>query len=62
MQRAFLLLLFGLVSIEDAHAYIDPGTASLWVQGILAAVAAVVATVRLYWGKLKSMLGRKKPD
>lgn len=44
----------------NAYAYIDPGTASLMLQGILAAVATGLATVGIYFHKIKSFFTRKK--
>lgn len=44
-----------------AFAYLDPGTGSLLVQGIIGAVAFLLITVRHYWYRLKSFFGVKKP-
>ena len=38
-------------------AYIDPGTGSFVAQAVVAAIAGVAVTVRLYWSKIKQMLG-----
>lgn len=62
MKRVLLTVtLFGLAS-SDAYAYLDPGSASLWVQGIVAAVAAVAATARILWGYIKAKFKGKKPE
>jgi len=46
-----------------AHAYLDPGTGSMLIQGIIGAVAAVGVTLKLYWHKIKLMIsGRKAED
>ncbi len=52
-------LLLALVS-APAHAYIDPGTGSAILQGILAALAAIALTAKLYWHRLLRMLGLRK--
>jgi hypothetical protein len=44
-----------------AHAYIDPGTGSAILQGILAALAAIALTAKLYWHRLLRLLGLRKP-
>jgi hypothetical protein len=45
-----------------AYAYLDPGTGSMLIQGIIGAVAAVGITLKLYWHKIKLMIsGRKSP-
>ncbi len=56
------LVLLALVA-APAHAYIDPGTGSAILQGILAAVAAIALTAKLYWHRLLLLLGlRKRAD
>lgn len=42
-----------------AWAYLDPGSVSLWLQGLVAAVAALAATFRLWWYKLTDLLRKK---
>lgn len=47
-----------------AYAYLDPGTGSMILQGILGAIAVAGAVVSVYWTKLKllvsSVFARKK--
>jgi len=44
-----------------AHAYLDPGTGSMLIQGIIGAIAAVGVALKLYWHKIKLMIsGHKK--
>ncbi len=45
----------------DLHAYLDPGTGSIALQVIIGGLVATLATVRLYWARLKSALGRTPP-
>ncbi len=56
----FILVLFFIGYIPEAHAYIDPGTGSAIVQGVLGALAALVLTVRLWWHRLLVLLGIRK--
>lgn len=52
-----------LMAPMNAHAYLDPGTGSILLQGLIAAVAGVFITGKLYWARIKSMLGfGPKPD
>ncbi len=37
-----------------AYAYLDPGTGSMILQGVLAAVAGSMFFLRTYWYKVKS--------
>jgi len=34
-------------------AYLDPGTGSILLQGLVAGVAGGIVAVKLYWGKVK---------
>ena len=43
------------------EAYLDPGTGSMAIQLVLGGVVAVLATVRLYWSKLRSFAVRHRP-
>lgn len=40
--------------VSPAHAYLDPGTGSIILQGLLAGIAAAMAAVGLYWTRLKN--------
>tara|TARA_B110000003_G_scaffold254804_1_gene271115 strand:+ start:768 stop:1013 length:246 start_codon:yes stop_codon:yes gene_type:complete len=48
------LLCFYFLSLGKAYAYLDPGTGSIILQAILAAIAAIGATSSFYWEKIKS--------
>jgi hypothetical protein len=39
---------------SPAHAYLDPGTGSIILQGLLAGIAAAMAAAGLYWARLKN--------
>jgi hypothetical protein len=44
--------------------YLDPGTGSLIVQSVIAALAAVGFALRVYWSKVRAWLkwpGRRPP-
>ena len=45
-----------------AHAYLDPGTGSLLLQGLIATLAAAAATGSIYWGKIRAFFSAKKND
>jgi hypothetical protein len=49
------LLLF---STQNAYAYLDPGTGSMILQGLIGGIAGGMFALRLYWSKLKSRFGR----
>ena len=47
------------MGIGNAHAYLDPGTGSILLQGLLAAIAGSLVAVKLYWAKIKSFFSSK---
>ena len=62
MNRIYMALLavpaLLLFSTQDAYAYLDPGTGSMLLQGLIGGIAGGMFAIRLYWGKLKSRFGR----
>ena len=52
-----------LVSLS-AQAYIDPGTGSLLLQGLIGAMAGVMVAASLYWSKIKRFFRKDRgtPD
>lgn len=46
-------------STVPAHAYLDPGTASILIQGAIGTVAAALVLIKVYWYRLKDMFGSK---
>lgn len=49
-------------SSEVALAYLDPGTGSFIIQALVATIAGVAVTLRLYWGKIKAFFGGNAPE
>jgi hypothetical protein len=43
-----------------AFAYIDPGTGSIILQGIVGAIAAGASYCTIYWQKIKKFFNKKK--
>ena len=57
MTRSIIAgLLFSALAfhMQPAHAYLDPGTGSMLLQGLLAGIAGAVVVMRLYWAKIKA--------
>ena len=42
-----------------AYAYIDPGTGSFVIQGIIAAVVGVGVAFKMFWHRIKGAFGGK---
>ncbi|MDH3690783.1 MAG: hypothetical protein OEU36_15150, partial [Gammaproteobacteria bacterium] len=49
-------LILTLAATEPAYAYLDPGTGSILLQGLIAAIAAGLVVIKLYWQKVKAFL------
>ena len=45
-----------------AYAYLDPGTASLVLQGIVGAIGAGIVAIGIYWRKFVGLFRRTAPD
>jgi hypothetical protein len=60
-MRFFALILVFSVSL-DAAAYLDPGTGSMILQGLIAGIAVAWFTIKTYWYKFAGFFGKKKPD
>ena len=59
--RLYLLsCYFIFIFFSPAYAYLDPGTFSIVLQSILAAIAGVGATYRLWIFKVKNFFKKKK--
>jgi hypothetical protein len=48
--------------MSGLSAYIDPGSGSLLIQGLIGGVAAAAVVVKVYWGRLLRFLHLRKPE
>lgn len=55
-----LLFLYAISFAANAAAYIDPGSGSVLIQGLIAAIAAIGVTAKLYWHRLLAFFGKKE--
>jgi len=53
-----LLAVLPYIFVGYAHAYIDPGTGSMIIQAVIAAVVAVSVSIGISWHRLRGFLGR----
>ena len=44
------------------QAYLDPGTGSMAIQLLMGGVVALLATLRLYWDRMKTLFTRKNVE
>lgn len=45
-----------------AFAYLDPGTGSMILQGVIAGIAIAWFTIKTYWYKFVSIFSKKSPE
>ena len=58
-----LCLIVGLILYTSpAYAYLDPGTGSMLLQGLIAGLAAFISVLSIYWQKVKTFFGKQEPD
>ncbi len=55
MNKIILIPFIYLILTTNAHAYLDPGTGSI----ILSAIVAALATIKHYWNVIKNFLRQK---
>ena len=54
----FLSLFIYFILINKSYAYLDPGTGSMILQAILGFIAASLAYLSFYWGKVKTFFNK----
>jgi hypothetical protein len=59
--KALTLILLSLLPVT-AQAYLDPGTGSIILQGLIAGIAVAWFTIKTYWYKLAALFGKKAPE
>ncbi|MDO8482062.1 MAG: hypothetical protein Q7S75_03190 [bacterium] len=62
LSAIFFFAAYFAVVPQVAQAYIDPGTGSLVVQAVLAAIFGASFAVKSYWYKLKKFFGFRSPE
>ena len=61
LNLKFLFLIFGLISYTSpAYAYLEPGTGSMLVQGLIGGVAVVMSFLSIYWQKVKAFFSKEE--
>jgi divalent metal cation (Fe/Co/Zn/Cd) transporter len=60
MSTAIISMTALIFSSSPAYAYLDPGTGSAILQGIIGAIAAIAIVLKLYWHRFLRILGIRK--
>lgn len=55
------MFLVSLTMAAPAHAYLDPGTGAMLLQGLLGGIAGALVVLRLYWSKVKAFFRKGEP-
>jgi len=59
----FLFIIFGLISYTSpSYAYLDPGTGSVLIQGLIGGIAVVMSFISIYWQKVKEFFGKEEAN
>ena len=53
VRYIILFFFFFFTVVQPAHAYLDPGAASMVLQGLIGGAAAAVGFLSLYYNKIK---------
>lgn len=60
--NVFGYILFSFASVVllsgEAHAYIDPGTGSMFLQALIAGIAACSVSVGMFWKRIRAYFQR----
>ncbi len=64
VTAALIFGMFLFVSEHDGtvHAYLDPGTGSIALQFLIGGAVAALATVRVYWARIKAFTTRGRVE
>ena len=62
LDRCVVLAVFTVISTRPAYAYLDPGSASLIIQGIIGTIAAAGFVFRSYLYKFWAMIRGKSVE
>ena len=55
-------ILLAMTVSSPAYAYLDPGTVSIMLQGIIAAIAMATLTFNKYWYKIINFFSKNKDE
>ena len=61
MKSFFILIPFTFIIFvipNNAFAYLDPGTGSMLLQGLIAGIMVVCTTVGIFWRRIKGFFSR----
>ena len=60
MKRNLVPVALLFLAARPVEAYLDPGTGSILVQGLLAGLAAASAMVAAFWSRIRQFLSGRR--
>ncbi len=57
LATIYMVAVVLFASTGNAHAYLDPGTGAILLQGAIGAIAGALFVAKSYWWKIKTLLG-----
>ena len=55
-------LIFSLMFVTPAMAYIDPGSGSAIISAVIGGIVAIVISIKTYWYRIKSLFLKKRNE
>ena len=63
MKKTLIISIIFIIFINNnAFAYLDPGTGSILLQGLIGGVAITMSFLSIYWQKVKAFFVKKELD
>jgi hypothetical protein len=62
LSQLSIFISLNILCITNVYAYLDPGTGSIIIQGIIAASLSAIFVIKTYWFKLRSMFNKKSKN
>jgi len=56
MKKIILSIFILIAQTNTVHAYLDPGSISLFIQGLIAGIVGLFGAIGIYGNKIKSFL------
>ena len=62
IAKTLVVALVAVVALSPnvAFAYLDPGTGSALIQGLIATIAAIGLTLKVYWHRVLGFFGLRR--
>jgi hypothetical protein len=62
MKKKYIFFCINIAFIGNAFAYLDPGTGSIIIQGLIAGGLSAIFIIKTYWYKFRSFFKKKKNE